>query len=119
MGPFSTRGLRGEYYLLVLVDQYSGYAKVVAIHRKSEAPLVVQTVIIEWRTQLSGMQFKCLRSDRAKEFRVKWFDEWLESEGARHELSVAYTPQQNGTAERFNGVIGGMARTLLIESKLA
>jgi len=119
MGPFSTKGLRGEYYILVLVDQYSGYAAVVPIARKSMAPTVIQTILIQWQTQLTGMQFKCLRSDRAKEFLGAKFEEWLSDLGARHELSVAYTPQQNGVAERYNGVVAGIARTLLIQSKLA
>eukprot|EP00798_Chlamydomonas_sp_ICE-L_P032401 gene32401-biopygen8651 len=47
MGPFSTKGLRGEYYTLVLVDQYSGYAAVVPIARKSMAPTVIQTILIQ------------------------------------------------------------------------
>ena len=36
-----------------------------------------------------------------------------------HELSNTYTAQQNGTVERYGGVISTMARTLLIEAKLA
>jgi transposase InsO family protein len=118
MGPFSVRGMHHEYYVLVLVDEYSGYGAAVPIRSKSEAPDVVKSIILQWMTLLSGMSFKCLRSDRAKEFLVGWFETWLSELGVIHELSVAYTPQQNGTAERYNGVIGGIARSLLIESKL-
>ena len=67
---------------------------------------------------MTGAQFKCLRSDRAKEFLTGWFDEWLDSMGAVHELSMAYTPQQNGIAERYNGTVSAVGRTLLIASSL-
>jgi hypothetical protein len=119
MGPFSTRGINHEYFVLVLVDEFSGYGVAIPLNSKSRAPYVVQITVIQWLTILTGFSFKCLRSDRAKEFLVGWFEEWLEGMGTVHELSVAYTPQQNGNAERFNGVVGGIARSLLIESKLA
>eukprot|EP00798_Chlamydomonas_sp_ICE-L_P007506 gene7506-biopygen17300 len=118
MGPFSVRGMHGKYYLLVLCDQFSGFAEVVALAKKGEAPWVVQAIILRWSALLLGRPFGCLRSDRAKEFLVGWFEDWLVEMEATHELSLPYTPQQNGTAERYNGVVGDIARTLLIESKL-
>eukprot|EP00798_Chlamydomonas_sp_ICE-L_P023924 gene23924-biopygen18427 len=65
-----------------------------------------------------SLGFKCLSSDRAKEFIVKWFEDWLESVGAVHELSMAYTAQQNATVERYNGVLQNVARSIHLESKL-
>ena len=88
MGPFTVAGLRGELYILCLVDQFSGYAAVLALKHKNEAPLAVQTIILQWMTQLHCFVFKCLRSDRAKEFMVKWFEDWMVSVGAVHELSL-------------------------------
>ena len=67
MGPFDCRVIRGEYYILCLVDQFSDFAAVVPL-KKSEAPLIVQTIILQWLTALTGFVFKVLRSDRAKEF---------------------------------------------------
>ena len=63
--------------------------------------------------------FKFLRSDRAKEFLVTWFEEWLQSIGAVHEMSLIYTAQQNSTVERYNGVLQGVARSIPIESYLS
>ena len=103
MGPVHVRGLRGEFYILCLTYQYSGYAEVLCLKTKGEAPLAVQTIILRWINQLHGFVFKCLRSDRAKEFIVKWFEDWLISVGAVHELSLAYTAQQNANVERYNG----------------
>eukprot|EP00798_Chlamydomonas_sp_ICE-L_P016835 gene16835-biopygen25752 len=110
--------MNGKYYLLVLCNQFSGFAEVAALAKKGEAPWVVQAIILRWSALLLGRPFGCLRSDRAKEFLVGWFEDWLVEMEATHELSLPYTPQQNGTAERYNGVVGDIARTLLIESKL-
>jgi transposase InsO family protein len=117
MGLFYCRGIRGEWYVLCLVDHYSGFAAVVPIRRNNEAPLVVQTIIIQWLTILTGCQFKILRSDRAKEFLVGWFEEWLVQMGAVHELSESYTAEQNGAVERYNGIVSGIARSIHIESR--
>ena len=118
MGPVHIRGLRGEFYILCLTDQHSGYAEVLCLRTRDEAPLAVQTIILRWMNQLHGFAFKCLRSDRAKEFIVKWFEDWLISVGAVHELSLAYTAQQNATVERYNGVLQSIARSIHLESKL-
>ena len=118
MGPFESRGIRGEWYILCLVDKFSGFAAVVPLRRKSESALVVQTIIIQWLTILTGCQIKILRSDRAREFLVQWFEDWLVEMGIVHELSESYTAEQNGTVERYNGIVSGIARSIHIESQL-
>ena len=59
MGPLHIRGLRGEFYILCLLDQLSGFAAVLALKSKDEDPLAVQTIILRWMTQLHGFVFKC------------------------------------------------------------
>ena len=44
-------------------------------------------------------------------------DEFLSDEGIKHLYSAAYTPQQNGVAERKNRTLIEMARTILDEYK--
>ena len=61
---------------------------------------------------------KVLRSDNGGEYTGKQFQEYLKSEGVRHELTVPKSPQQNGVAERQNRTLVEMVRTMLIESKL-
>ena len=119
MGPFPIRGLRGEFHVLVLTDEHSGYGAAVPITSKGRSSYIVQRLILQWTSILTGMVFRYLRSDRAKEFMVGWFEAWLVSMGGQHEFSCSYSPQQNGTAERYNGTIQNIARSLLLESKLA
>lgn len=118
MGPFSA-GLRGELYLLVIVDDFSGWSAVIPIRLKSDAAWQIQFTIKKWSAELLGVAFRTLRGDQAKEFLVKWFVDWLHEVNATYEHSSVYCPQQNGVAERFNGVVAAMARTMLIESGMS
>ena len=65
-----------------------------------------------------GRKLKVLRSDNGGEYIGQQFQEYLKSEGVRHELTVPKTPQQNGVAERLNRTLMEMVRTMLIESHL-
>jgi hypothetical protein len=53
-----------------------------------------------------------IRSDNSTEFKNYSLNEFLSDAGIKHHYSAAYTPQQNGIAERKNG-----ARTMLVEFK--
>ncbi|KAI3644889.1 hypothetical protein MP228_011053 [Amoeboaphelidium protococcarum] len=59
-----------------------------------------------------------LRSDNAKEYLSNEFAGYLQDNGIMHELTVPYTPEQNGVSERKNLTIFNKVRTMLIESKL-
>lgn len=63
-------------------------------------------------------KIKAFRSDNGREFLNKQFDEFLNKNGIKRQLSVPYTPQQNGVAERANRTIVEMARSMLLGSGL-
>ena len=48
----------------------------------------------------------------------KVFNDFLELNGIRRQLTVPYTPQQNGVAERFNRPLVEMARAMLVYSEV-
>ncbi|MCI78542.1 copia-type polyprotein, partial [Trifolium medium] len=52
----------------------------------------------------------CLRTDRGGEFNSNDFREFCEDNGIKRQLTAAYTPQQNGIAERKNRTIMDMVR---------
>eukprot|EP00798_Chlamydomonas_sp_ICE-L_P018061 gene18061-biopygen27012 len=108
-----------EVYLLVAVDNHSGWNAVVPMRLKSESAGWIIAIIRNWMGLLLGVAFRCLRTDQAKEFLVPELTNWLASVQAKHEVSSVYCPQQNGVAERFNGVVASMARTMLIESEMS
>jgi transposase InsO family protein len=48
------------------------------------------------------VKIKRVRSDNDTEFKNTNIEEYLDEEGIGHELSIPYTPQQNGIEERKN-----------------
>jgi transposase InsO family protein len=58
-----------------------------------------------------------IRSDNGSEFKNYTLNEFLSEEGISHQYSAAYTPQQNGVAERKNWTLMDMDRSMLVEFK--
>ncbi|KAM2288348.1 hypothetical protein ACFXTI_029233 [Malus domestica] len=54
-----------------------------------------------------------LRSDRGGEYTSTEFDKFCQDIGLERQLTVSYTPQQNGVAERKNRTIVEMAKAML------
>lgn len=63
-----------------------------------------------------GRKIKAIRSDNGREFVNKCFLSLLQEHGIVRQLTVPYSPQQNGVAERANRNLVEMARSLLIHS---
>ena len=53
-------------------------------------------------TNECGQQIGTLRMDNGGEYLSKEFNAYLTSKGIKHQLTIAYTPEQNGVAERMN-----------------
>jgi transposase InsO family protein len=56
---------------------------------------------------------KSLRTDRGGEFTSQEFKNLCNTNGIHKQLIVAYTPQQNGVAEKKNHIIINMVRSML------
>ena len=56
--------------------------------------------------------------DRGKEYVNRNLGAWLRQKGIEHGLSVAYTPEQNGAAERLNRTLLERARAMLQDAGL-
>ena len=66
----------------------------------------------------SGNVICCLRKDRGREFTSVEYNAYCSSNGIYRQLTTAYTPQQNGVAERKNWTIMNMVRCTLTEKLL-
>ncbi|CAI7749727.1 unnamed protein product [Closterium sp. NIES-54] len=80
-----------------------------------------RVIIEEWLPmveQESGKRVKAIRSDRGGEFLGAEFRIWLKRHGIKQQLTMAYTPQSNGVAERANRNIIEGGRTILVDSGL-
>ncbi|CAL2246345.1 unnamed protein product [Prunus armeniaca] len=63
----------------------------------------------------SGYKIKGLMSDRDGEFLSSEFNKYSEEFGIQRQLTVAYSPQQNGVVERKNKTVVEMAKSMLHE----
>ena len=69
-------------------------------------------------TNESGERIVKLRTDNGGEYMSTEFQEYLKSRGIQHELTIAYTPQQNGIAERMNRTLMESARSMMSHAHL-
>lgn len=66
----------------------------------------------------SGKKIKCLRTDNGGEYTGDEFDTFCRQEGINRQFTTAYTPQQNGVAERMNITLLERARAMLATASL-
>lgn len=62
------------------------------------------------------MSHKTLRSDRGGEYKSNEFADFCKKDGIKRQFTAAFTPQQNGVAERKNRTILNMVRSVLYTS---
>ncbi|TQD85937.1 hypothetical protein C1H46_028483 [Malus baccata] len=115
-GPMSET-LRGSRYFLTFIDDKSRMCWVYFLKCKSEVFRIFK--MFKAMTELqTGYKLKKIRSDRGGEYTSLEFEKFCEDVGIEKQLTVAYSPQQNGIAERKNRTIVEMARTMLYEKKI-
>ena len=98
----------------MIVDDYSRFTWVFFFKKKSET----QQTVINYSNKVQrqhNVKIMMIRSDNGFEFKNYTLEEFLSDEGIKHQYSVAYTPQQNGVAERKNQTLMDAARTMLAE----
>lgn len=116
-GPMNTESLGGAKYFVTFIDDFSRYIQTTMLRQRSD----VLTAFKNFKKQVekeTGCVIKRLRTDNAKEYTSKEFKKFLENEGIAQQLTVEYTPQQNGVAERANRTLVEMARCLMLQAKL-
>ena len=111
-GKMNTKSLSGGEYFLTLIDDYSHFTWVYIMKHKHE----VFRQFKNWKAMVekgSGYQLKVLRTDNGGEYTSNEFQDYLQQEGIRHELTVPKTPEQNGVAERMNRTLIEATRSML------
>lgn len=116
-GPMRTNSTGGARYFLTFIDDYSRWCHVYSLKSKDE----VANKFLEFKNLVenqTGHRIKALHSDNGKEFCNSTMDKILKDSGIQRRLTVPYTPQQNGVAERKNRTLVETARCLLAQSNL-
>lgn len=86
----------------------SGNAQVFSMFKKFKTMNEVQ----------SGYKLKSLRSDNGKEYTSNEFERFCADMGIGHQLTVSYSPQQNGVCKRRNRTVVELARSMTTDKKL-
>jgi hypothetical protein len=107
--------LGGSRCFLTLIDDHSKKIHVYFLRHKNEVSKCIKDFKIFAENQLER-KMKALRSDNGKEYVNNELKAYLDSTEVRHQLTIPYTPQQNGVAERTNRTIVEKARSLLSDA---
>ncbi|KAA0042053.1 Retrovirus-related Pol polyprotein from transposon TNT 1-94 [Cucumis melo var. makuwa] len=107
----------GKRWFVTFIDDHTRLTWVYLITDKSEVPSIFQNFYHTIKTQFHT-KIAILRSDNGREFQNHNLSEFLASKGIVHQTSCAYTPQQNGVAERKNRHLVEVARSLMLSTSL-
>ena len=116
-GPMRQQSLGGNLYFVTFVDDFTKWTEVRMLKHKSDLLQTFKDVKVFLETQ-TGKKIRAIQSDNGAEYSSKAFQQILIQNGIQRRLTVPYTPQQNGTAERKNRTLVEMARCNMIQSKL-
>ena len=117
-GPMPVESLGGQKYFVTFIDDYSRCCMVCFMKQKSEVTAKFKEfeAIV---TNDCSHKIGALRTDNGGEYRSSEFQGYLKSRGIRHEPTVAYTPEQNGVAERLNRTLVEAARSMICHAGLS
>ena len=101
---------KNEYFVL-FIDDFTKMTWIYFIRYKSQ--VFEEFKIFKKLAEVkSGCKLKAIRSDNGMEYNSKEFKHFCEMEGIEPQLTIAYTPKQNGTAEKKNRSVVEMVRCI-------
>ena len=112
-GPTKHVSNFGYKYFVSFIDDFSRTTWIYLMKSRDEVPRIIKQFHNMIATQF-GVQIKVFRSDNAKEYMHRELHEFYANRGILFQTSCAYTPQQNGIAERKNRHLLGVTRSLLL-----
>ncbi|KAH9618858.1 hypothetical protein KSS87_009464, partial [Heliosperma pusillum] len=116
-GPLNVKARHGATYFLTFIDDYSRFGYVYLLSHRYEALDTFKRFVTEVENQLER-KVKTLRTDRGREYLSDMFEGFCGEKGIRRQLTIPYTPQQNGVAERRNRTLLDMVRSMMAQANL-
>ncbi|PKI56465.1 hypothetical protein CRG98_023103 [Punica granatum] len=108
-GPMSVESLNGSKYFVTFIDDKTRMCWIFFMKAKSELRMVFLNFkrLVE---KENGCKILAIRLDNGREYISASFKEICEEVGIKHQLTVPYSPQQNGVSERKNRSIVDMTK---------
>lgn len=116
-GPMFTESIGRAKYFVTFIDKASRWVTVYPIRAKSDVFQRFKEFHITAERQ-TDRKLKVFQSDNGGEYSGNDFLSYLKEHGIVSRRACAYTPQQNGVAERMNRTLLNMVRMMLHQSKL-
>ncbi|WRX23429.1 Integrase [Theobroma cacao] len=91
-GPIKTASLSGSKYYIIFIDDYSKFCWIFFLKEKSEA-LSYFKKFKAAAENFSSQKVRTLRTDNGKEYTSSVFEQYLESLGVQHHLTIPYSSQ--------------------------
>ncbi|KAI5351686.1 hypothetical protein L3X38_004577 [Prunus dulcis] len=106
----------GNRYFVTFIDDHT---RMLGVFLATQIKCIFSVQKIQGHDELqNGFQIKKLRTGRGGEYTSTEFNKFFEDLGLERQLTMAYSPQQNGVAERQHRTIVEMARTMLYEKRM-
>ncbi len=115
-GPMQVNSFSGFRYYVVFKDDYTKYRCLYFLKEKSEVHDKLKLFLAEAKT--AGHTVKELLTDGGGEFDNGEIKKIVNEYGINHRMTMPYTPEQNGAAERENRTIMEAARSMLHSTTL-
>jgi hypothetical protein len=111
-GPVLVPSLGKSMYYVSFIDDFSRNTWIYFLRKKSEVfdKFKEFKALVENQTE---KKIKVLRTDNGGEFYGNEFEEFCKKCGIARKKTIAYTPQQNGVAERMNKTLMEKSRSML------
>jgi len=116
-GPMPVASFGGSKYIATFLDDYTGYSTVRLLRAKSEVAAATKSVFSMLQNS-TGSTVINVRTDRGGEYMSNDLESYLDQHGVVHQTTIAYTPEQNGKAERLNRTLMEKVRSMLADSGL-
>lgn len=110
LGPF-TKSAKGNQYILVIIDRFTKFWQ--AVPMNSTTATAVAQAFVE-NVYPYGIPFYLL-TDNGREFVSNFFGAVCSMLCIKHLIAMAYQPQTNGPAERFNKTLVERLRHYVVE----
>ena len=113
----NVRARHNAHYFITFIDDFTRFGVVYLISHRYEALDCFKRFQQMVENQLTT-KIKALRTDRGREYLSDQFRKWCEEKGIARQLTIPYTPQQNGVAERRNRTLLDMVRFMMAQTNL-
>lgn len=116
-GPINPETHDGKRYFLTFVDHYSHFCICYLLTNKNETLVKFKEYVSMVEAKFTAKIYK-IRCDNGGEYSSQNFKNFCKEKGIKIQYTVAYNPEQNGVAERYNRTIMEKARCMLYDSNL-